>query len=564
MYANITENTVDNCTVGIRLYFEAHRNTIYKNCIANNSDYGFWFQWSIDNTIYYNTITNNGIQANDVGAIVNDWHHPVLLEGNYWSDYCGYDDGSGTGKHAIAGDGIGDTDIAHPTTYYDFYPLMYIPYLCIYKCPTCNTAPVAHIGESYIAFEGSTVIFNASNSSDADGDILQYRWDFNSDGIWDTNYSTDPNASYSWDDDYSGNVTVEVSDGSLIDTATTMVIVNNVAPVAVAGLDQSGDEPSTFVFTGSHSDPGVLDTHIYEWDFDGDGIFETSGNNIPYTWEDDFSGVITLKVTDDDGDWSIDTCSVTVYNVAPVITSLTGPIDPVQIYTPITITGIFEDPGTLDTHYYKIDWGDNNTTETPGYIDITDNTITEQHTYAEAGVYTVTVYVEDDDYGNDTETYSNYIVIYDPNGGFVTGGGWINSPTGAYKVDPNLTGKANFGFVSKYVKNQNTPIGNTEFNFKAGNLNFHSNNYEWLVVTGAKAMFKGEGTINGDGNFKFMLSAIDEKLTQSADTDLFRIRIWEEDDLGNETVIYDNHSSDDIDEDPETEISSGNIVIHKT
>ena len=38
----------------------------------------------------------------------NDWHHPVLLEGNFWSQYGGLDDGSGIGKHAIAGDGIGD------------------------------------------------------------------------------------------------------------------------------------------------------------------------------------------------------------------------------------------------------------------------------------------------------------------------------------------------------------------------------------------------------------------------------------------------------------------------
>ena len=40
-----------------------------------------------------------------------------------------------------------------------------------------------------------------------------------------------------------------------------MVTVNNVAPVANAGEDKVGDEPSTFTFTGSHTDPGALDTH---------------------------------------------------------------------------------------------------------------------------------------------------------------------------------------------------------------------------------------------------------------------------------------------------------------
>jgi hypothetical protein len=40
-------------------------------------------------------------------------------------------------------------------------------------------------------------------------------------------------------------------------------------------------------------------------------------------------------------------------------------------------------------------------------------------------------------------------------------------------AEPTLTGKANFGFVSKYQKGQSTPDGNTEFQFKAGDLNLH-------------------------------------------------------------------------------------------
>ena len=61
------------------------------------------------------------------------------------------------------------------------------------------------------------------------------------------------------------------------------------------------------------------------------------------------------------------------------------------------------------------------------------------------------------------------VVIYDPKGGFVTGGGWIDSPLDAYLYDPSLTGKATFGFVSKYLKGANAPTGQTEFQFKAGN-----------------------------------------------------------------------------------------------
>ena len=119
------------------------------------------------------------------------------------------------------------------------------------------------------------------------------------------------------------------------------------------------------------------------------------------------------------------------------------------------------------------------------------------------------------------------LAVYDPDGGFVTGGGWINSPLGAYTPDPSLTGKANFGFVSKYKKGATIPTGVTEFQFKVANLNFYSNTYEWLVVAGARAQYKGTGTINGGGNYGFMLTAIDGAISGGGGIDKFRIKIWD-------------------------------------
>ena len=128
-----------------------------------------------------------------------------------------------------------------------------------------------------------------------------------------------------------------------------------------------------------------------------------------------------------------------------------------------------------------------------------------------------------------------YIVVYDPDGGFVTGGGWIESQSGAYTPDDtndqDFVGKASFGFVSKYKKGAKIPTGQTEFQFQMADLNFHSDNYQWLVVNkdGNRAQYKGEGTINGqlDPNenlYKFMLWAGD------GEPDTFRIRIWIEED----------------------------------
>jgi hypothetical protein len=143
-------------------------------------------------------------------------------------------------------------------------------------------------------------------------------------------------------------------------------------------------------------------------------------------------------------------------------------------------------------------------------------------------------------------------VVYDPDAGFVTGGGWINSPEGAYKPDALLASKAAFGFVSEYKKGAETPTGNTEFQFHAADLNFHSNSYEWLVVTGSNyARFKGVGAINGMGDYKFMLWAGD------GDPDTFRIRIWQEDETtGDETDVYDNGF--------DQAIGGGSIVVHAT
>jgi len=170
------------------------------------------------------------------------------------------------------------------------------------------------------------------------------------------------------------------------------------------------------------------------------------------------------------------------------------------------------------------------------------------------------VTVTDDDGDSDTDMYE-YIIIYDPDGGFVTGGGWIDSPPGAYAADQTLTGKANFGFVSKYKKGTSTPTGETEFQFKAGDLNFHSDSYDWLVVAGPKAQYKGVGTINGSGHYGFKLFAIDEALTPSTDVDLFRIKIWDKDD--SDAIVYDNQMGEVEDADPTTAIGGGNIKIHQ-
>ena len=156
-----------------------------------------------------------------------------------------------------------------------------------------------------------------------------------------------------------------------------------------------------------------------------------------------------------------------------------------------------------------------------------------------------------------------YLPVYDPTAGFVTGGGWIWSPAGAYAANESLEGKANFGFVAKYKKGKAAipeVDGNTEFQFKAGNLNFKSQFHESgsLVISGGKATYRGEGTINGEGSYKFTLVAFDGDWNDGSDPDRFRIKIW-----GNNGIVYDNAMGTDDNSDDATELGGGSIVIHE-
>jgi len=138
------------------------------------------------------------------------------------------------------------------------------------------------------------------------------------------------------------------------------------------------------------------------------------------------------------------------------------------------------------------------------------------------------------------------------------------SPAGASAQYPTAIGKANFGFVSKYKKGSNVPDGQTEFQFQAGNLNFHSSAYDAgsLVVQGFKAQYKGTGEINGVGGYKFILTAYDGKINGGGGVDRFRMKIL--DSMNN--VVYDNRLgiSDDMDNADPMAISGGSINIQKT
>lgn len=251
----------------------------------------------------------------------------------------------------------------------------------------------------------------------------------------------------------------------------------------------------------------------------------------------------------------------------PVVSDLVATPNPVAVGWDSILTAMVSDEaggGSLIlSASYTVDGGEAMPmTAADGSFDEPTEELSAILNYDRAGVFEICV-TATDAAGNVSDPVCILVTVYDPGAGFVTGGGFIDSPDGACALTPDCadaSGKADFGFVSKYHGDPVTPSGSTEFNFPSGGLNFHSSGYEWLLITGSRAQFKGVGTINGGGDYGFLLTVIDEKLTQSTADDLFRIKIWDRN--AGDAVVYDNDMGLADDVDPGTATAGGQIVIH--
>ncbi len=363
------------------------------------------------------------------------------------------------------------------------------------------------------------------------------------------------------------DVVVTSEYGTVTSNAAT-VVVNLPATIVTQPVSQSVGAGGTVTLSVEASGSGTL---AYQWRKGGvDILGATSSMLVLNAVTSADAGTYDIVVTSQYGTVTSQAATITVadLNTAPVVT-ITGPTTGhVQaVNTNLTLAATVSDSDANDTHTATWTLHDDYLGDRVIAGTISGTNVQNVIQLADAGIYHISLTVTDSAGAAVTATIVNndptmpaFVVIYDPSCGHVTGGGWIISPAGALKWIPggvalNAEGKATFGFNAKYKKGATVPAGNTEFQFKGGNFKFKSTDYEWLVVTGNKAQYKGWGEIHGlPGTYAFTLTAVD-----SNGGDRFRIKIWDE---ATDHVIYDNKRGQNDDADP-TLIDGGSIQIHQ-
>ncbi len=113
------------------------------------------------------------------------------------------------------------------------------------------------------------------------------------------------------------------------------------------------------------------------------------------------------------------------------------------------------------------------------------------------------------DVGSEVRARFRFVVVYDPTGGFVTGGGWIHPDDGSVYPGMDAADKVSLGFNVKYLPNSTNPQG--KLNVQLGDMHVHSDAINWLVITiENESHFSGTATIdNGTELFPFRVNLFD-------------------------------------------------------
>ncbi len=261
---------------------------------------------------------------------------------------------------------------------------------------------------------GTTFYFNASTSKDPDGRIVQYDWDFDSDGIFDFTSHVGPYAKHTFR--YSGDytVTLKVTDnGRYAQTGfgTQVVEVRNkqatprTLSANIAAYPPFGPCPLTVRFASTVT--GGVPPYSYSWEF-SDG----SQSNLPNpftTYPDADSHVVSFCVTDIEGETlngSLSVVSCEHDGLVEPLPRMTLEVSPGSDrgQAPLTSQFTIESERASGPVTYRILFGD----ESPGEAEYVTTNPTFEHTYTNAGFYLLKVVATD----ADLKTASSFATIH--------------------------------------------------------------------------------------------------------------------------------------------------------
>ena len=239
---------------------------------------------------------------------------------------------------------------------------------------------------------GETVVFDATTSSIEDDAIVSYRWDFDGDGAFDLT-SSESTLEYAFADHGLTMVTVQAvsrTDATALSNAVQIHVVNR-APTADFISAGFAIERTALAFTDLSTD---TDGEVVRWLWSfGDGTTSTQSNPV-HTYTETGEYVVTLTVTDDDGDTSAWIAPpILVTNAAPVASFAVRQSATADGHA-ITLIDESNDPSSGgEIVHVAWDFGD-------GTYDVAGSPDGEgiyDHVYSATGTYTITLYVIDND-----------------------------------------------------------------------------------------------------------------------------------------------------------------------
>ena len=269
-----------------------------------------------------------------------------------------------------------------------------------------NSPPTAVLTAPSSAGVGQTVNFSGSGSSDSDGTIVQYEWDLDGNGSFETNTGLSANTSQSYATPGVRNIKLRVTDnlGAVSTPDSANLVVSNSAPNASFGISPNPaavGQVVTFNASSSSDSDGTIVN--YEWDLDGDGTFETDTDgddttSLAYTTAG--ARTIRLRVTDDDGATDVDDNTLVVSNGRPNASFTISP-NPAQIGETVTFnaSASTDADGTIVRYEWDLDG-------LPGYEVDGGSSPTTTQSYMSSGTRTIRLRVTDDDGGQATDADS--------------------------------------------------------------------------------------------------------------------------------------------------------------